>query len=86
MIASRSPHSITPGIRTYVLDTSVLLSDPWALLRFDEHEVVLPHSKLKQYVAELLKKSGFLREVKVTDATVGKTMAVIVSVSLVAKP
>ena len=28
--------------RTYVLDTSVLLSDPMALLRFDEHEVVLP--------------------------------------------
>ena len=28
--------------RTYVLDTSVLLSDPHALLRFDEHEVVVP--------------------------------------------
>ncbi len=28
--------------RTYVLDTSVLLSDPHALFRFDEHEVVLP--------------------------------------------
>ncbi|MCW4355061.1 PhoH family protein [Hoyosella sp. YIM 151337] len=28
--------------RTYVLDTSVLLSDPRALLRFDEHKVVLP--------------------------------------------
>jgi len=28
--------------RTYVLDTSVLLSDPHALLRFDEHTVVLP--------------------------------------------
>ncbi len=27
---------------TYVIDTSVLLSDPWALNRFDEHEVVLP--------------------------------------------
>lgn len=27
---------------TYVLDTSVLLSDPGALARFDEHEVVLP--------------------------------------------
>lgn len=26
----------------YVLDTSVLLSDPWSLTRFDEHEVVLP--------------------------------------------
>jgi PhoH-like ATPase len=28
--------------RTYVLDTSVLLSDPRALYRFDEHDVVLP--------------------------------------------
>ena len=28
--------------RTYVLDTSVLLADPGALRRFDEHEVVLP--------------------------------------------
>jgi PhoH-like ATPase len=31
-----------PGRRTYVIDTSVLLSDPYAMLRFDEHEVVLP--------------------------------------------
>jgi PhoH-like ATPase len=28
--------------RTYVVDTSVLLADPGALFRFDEHEVVLP--------------------------------------------
>ena len=28
--------------RTYVLDTSVLLADPRSLVRFDEHEVVLP--------------------------------------------
>ncbi|MFF5992415.1 PhoH family protein [Prauserella flavalba] len=27
---------------TYVLDTSVLLSDPWAMTRFAEHSVVLP--------------------------------------------
>jgi PhoH-like ATPase len=31
-----------PGVRTYVLDTSVLLADPGALGRFAEHEVVLP--------------------------------------------
>ena len=37
----RGPAAST-GRRTYVLDTSVLLSDPHALLRFDEHEVVLP--------------------------------------------
>lgn len=28
--------------RTYVLDTSVLLADPYAILRFAEHDVVLP--------------------------------------------
>ena len=31
-----------PERRTYVLDTSVLLADPGAIRRFDEHEVVLP--------------------------------------------
>ena len=31
-----------PASRTYVLDTSVLLSDPHAMLRFEEHEVVVP--------------------------------------------
>ncbi|MFD6673958.1 PhoH family protein [Rhodococcus zopfii] len=30
------------SVRTYVLDTSVLLSDPWAVTRFAEHAVVLP--------------------------------------------
>ncbi|MGB3770043.1 MAG: PhoH family protein [Rhodococcus sp. (in: high G+C Gram-positive bacteria)] len=28
--------------RTYVLDTSVLLSDPWAVTRFAEHAIILP--------------------------------------------
>ena len=32
----------TMPTRTYVLDTSVLLSDPWAVTRFAEHRVVLP--------------------------------------------
>ncbi|MGI8590000.1 MAG: PhoH family protein [Nakamurella sp.] len=37
------PPETTPGSRrTYVVDTSVLLSDPWALTKFAEHEVVLP--------------------------------------------
>ena len=30
------------GVLTYVIDTSVLLSDPRALLRFAEHSIVLP--------------------------------------------
>ncbi|MGH3525675.1 MAG: PIN domain-containing protein, partial [Mycobacterium sp.] len=29
-------------LRTFVLDTSVLLSDPWACTRFGEHAVVVP--------------------------------------------
>ena len=37
-----SPRRSAAGRRTYVLDTSVLLADPYALLRFDEHEVVVP--------------------------------------------
>ncbi len=31
-----------PFVKTFVLDTSVLLSDPGAIARFGEHEVVLP--------------------------------------------
>ena len=30
------------AVRTFVLDTSVLLSDPKAMFRFEEHEVVIP--------------------------------------------
>ena len=39
---SRSDARQSVGERSYVLDTSVLLSDPRALLRFAEHEVILP--------------------------------------------
>lgn len=39
----RSSHESLPQAeRTYVLDTSVLLSDPSAIFRFAEHSVVLP--------------------------------------------
>jgi PhoH-like ATPase len=34
--------SARPERRTFVLDTSVLLADPAAITRFDEHEVVIP--------------------------------------------
>lgn len=37
-----STKSRLPDRRTYVLDTSVLLADPNAITRFEEHEVVLP--------------------------------------------
>ncbi len=44
-MASKRTKSVSgspSGVHTYVLDTSVLLADPGALRRFDEHEVVLP--------------------------------------------
>jgi len=42
-------------------------------------EVVLPHSRLKQSVAELLKESGFLNEVKVLDAEIGKNLKIVIN-------
>jgi PhoH-like ATPase len=74
--ASRLSRRTVPGIRTYVLDTSVLLSDPWALFRFDEHEVVLPlvvigelegkrhHSELGWFARETLR---LLDDLRVTN-------------------
>ena len=41
-VAASTRRRSAAGRRTYVLDTSVLLSDPLAPLRFAEHEVVLP--------------------------------------------
>ena len=40
--SKRSTEEAATAIRTFVLDTSVLLSDPRAIFRFAEHEVVLP--------------------------------------------
>ncbi|WP_026549931.1 PhoH family protein [Arthrobacter sp. Br18] len=40
--ADPTPTARSKGNRTYVIDTSVLLSDPRAVLRFAEHEVILP--------------------------------------------
>jgi len=59
--------------RTYVLDTSVLLSDPHALRRFDEHDLVLPlvvitelegkrhHAELGYFAREALRQLDDLR-------------------------
>ncbi len=41
-MSTASPSSGPPSRRTYVIDTSVLLSDPHALRRFAEHDVILP--------------------------------------------
>lgn len=40
--SSDSPNTPDSGSKTFVIDTSVLLSDPWAVTRFGEHHVVLP--------------------------------------------
>jgi small subunit ribosomal protein S8 len=42
-------------------------------------EVVMPHSKVKQSVAELLKDSGFLTDVSVVDASVGKSLKIVIN-------
>lgn len=44
-----------------------------------KNEVILPHSKVKQAVAELLKESGFVGDVKVSDATVGKSLKIVIN-------
>jgi small subunit ribosomal protein S8 len=42
-------------------------------------EVSMPHSKVKEAVAQLLAQSKFLDAVKVEDATVGKTLIVTIN-------
>ncbi|MFI6367009.1 PhoH family protein [Nocardia sp. NPDC050630] len=39
---ARPSHSQNSGVKSFVIDTSVLLSDPWAFTRFGENDVVLP--------------------------------------------
>ena len=39
-------------------------------------EVSMPHSKVKESVARLLKSSGFVNDVSVADATIGKTLTI----------
>src|SRR5436190_1067117 len=41
--------------------------------------VSMPHSKVKEAVAQLLKKTGFIDGVAVTKATVGKTMEITIN-------
>ena len=46
------PHHAATTRRIYVVDTSVLLADPGALGRFDEHEVVLPLAVISELEAK----------------------------------
>jgi small subunit ribosomal protein S8 len=44
-----------------------------------KNEVSMPHSKVKEAVANLLKKSGFVNSVKVSDLTVGKSLTITIN-------
>ncbi|GAA5022287.1 PhoH family protein [Terrabacter aeriphilus] len=75
----------TPETKTYVLDTSVLLSDPRAMLRFAEHEVVLPvvvvtelegkrhHPELGYFARQALR---LLDDLRVSEGRLDKPVAV----------
>lgn len=42
-------------------------------------EINLPHSKVKESVARILKDSNFIDDVKVTDASIGKTLTIVIN-------
>ncbi|HLC91853.1 MAG TPA: 30S ribosomal protein S8 [Candidatus Saccharimonadales bacterium] len=42
-------------------------------------EITLPHSGIKEAVAKLLKESNFVNDVRVEDATVGKSLVIVIS-------
>jgi small subunit ribosomal protein S8 len=44
-----------------------------------KHEVILPHSKAKESVANLLKKHNYIDDVKVIDATIGKSLKLTIN-------
>jgi small subunit ribosomal protein S8 len=44
-----------------------------------KNEVTMPHSKVKESVAKLLKDSGFVDGVSVADATVGKSLTITIN-------
>ena len=74
-----------PEHKTYVLDTSVLLSDPRAMLRFAEHEVVLPvvvvtelegkrhHPELGYFARQALR---LLDDLRVSEGRLDRAVAV----------
>lgn len=45
----------------------------------NKHEINLPHSKVKESVARLLKDSQFVDDVAVEDAQVGKSLRVVIN-------
>ncbi len=54
--------------RSHVLDTCVVLADPNSILRFDEHEVILPLVVIEELARmKILCMSGYLRESDVAE-------------------
>lgn len=45
----------------------------------NKNEIAMPHSKVKEAVAKLLADSKFVESVKVEDATVGKTLTIVIN-------
>ena len=84
-VAANKPSTAKATVRTYVLDTSVLLADPGALKRFEEHEVVLPvvviteleakrhHPELGYFARSALRQ---LDELRVTHGRLDKAVPV----------
>ncbi len=44
-----------------------------------KHDVVMPHSNVKEAVARLLADNRFIDSVKVTDASIGKTLHIVIN-------
>lgn len=44
-----------------------------------KQEVLMPHSKLKQSVAQVLADTKFIEDVSVVDASVGKTLKIVIN-------
>ena len=44
--------------KAYVIDTNVLIHDPTALIKFEEHQVVIPMTVLEELDKLKLTKSG----------------------------
>jgi small subunit ribosomal protein S8 len=48
-------------------------------INVQKSEVTMPHSKVKESVARLLKESGFITDVRVTEASVGKMLHIAIT-------
>lgn len=44
-----------------------------------KHEISLPHSQVKESVARLLKQTGFIDDVSVAEASIGKSLKLTIS-------